>query len=277
MRRFPRHRGEISCHVLVGEHAGRGLRRRRRDEGPQPAAGGQSAAGGPVHDDELEIEKSWLLLAKTDSEEFGRFFAKYHRPLLAYIQHRTGDPDLAQDLLSETFLEAVRHLGTFRFRGVTFGAWLFRLARRRVARHYARRRRRKEVPFAVDEHDRPVEVDPAGAVEEDQDAQLLALCLRQLGDLDQDLVVLHYFGGLRLAQVAVVLGMSEGNVKTRLYRARQRLASLLDDPAIRGRLSREGRRALDELRLEPGRLSVVSGDRRAAPGGADDEDDGRRT
>ena len=65
--------------------------------------------------------------------------------------------------------------------------------------------------------------------------------------------------GFTLAQIAVVMAMSEVNVKARLHRARRKLASLLEAPEIRSRLSREGRRAIDELRLESGRLRLIEG------------------
>lgn len=211
---------------------------------------------------ELIIERRWLLLSRVDPEEFGRFFDKYHKPVLSYIKHRVGDTDIAEDLLSETFLEAVSSLGRFRFQGISLGAFFFRLATRRIAKHFAQERRRQETPFILDDHDPLVPPEGPAVVEADQDAQLIALCLRRLGDQDQDIVVLHYYEGLELAQIAVILGWNENAVKVRLHRARGKLASLLGSPEIRNRLSREGRRALDEMRLETSRLQVLgSGDR----------------
>ncbi len=269
-------------HVLVGEGAVGGLRRRGRPT-PGPASGPAPVAGGAGDEDrtaipdspdstlldtseqndvneqnELDIEKKWCLLARLDHEHLGHFFDKYHGPLLSYIQRSVGNHDIAEDLLSETFLEAVDGFWRFRFKGVTFGAWLFRLAKRRIAKHFARQRRRREVVFNEDVHDVAVPAVIGAALEKEQDEQLLALCLQHLDDGNRDLMVLRHWGGLTFAQVAVVLDEDVEKVRSRYYRARKRMASLLSGPAIRERLTREGCQALDQLRLELGNLRVVS-------------------
>lgn len=214
------------------------------------------------HDDraeqnELDIEKKWCLLARLDHENLGYFYQKYHQPLLSYIQHSVGDRDVAEDLLSETFLEAVDGFWRFRFKGVTFGAWLFRLSKRCIARHFERQRRRGEVAFNETVHDVAVPAIVMAALEKEQDRQLLALCLQYLDDGNRDIMVLRHWGGLSFEQVAVVLGEDVEKVRSRYYRARKRLASLLSNPEIRGRLTRDGCQALDQLRLELGNLSLV--------------------
>ena len=206
---------------------------------------------------ELDIEKKWCLLARLDHENLGFFYQKYHQPLLNYIQHSVGDRDVAEDLLSETFLEAVDGFWRFRFKGVTFGAWLFRLAKRCIARHFARQRRRGEVVFNETVHDVAVPAVVTAALEQEQDWQLLALCLQYLDDGNRDIMVLRHWGGLSFEQVAVVLSEDVEKVRSRYYRARKRLASLLSNPEIRGRLTRDGCQALDQLRLELGNLSLV--------------------
>ncbi len=260
---FLRHLNDLRRHIPHDQGgAGGGLRRRRHTESRSAADDPTAAAEpGPETPNELDIEKRWMLLARIDNEQFGLFFEKYHRPLLSYLQHRVGDRDVAEDLLSETFLHAIGNLGRFRFQGVTFGAFLFRLARHRAARYFERRKARQEQTFAIKEHDLAVPPEAVAAIEAEQDAQLVALCVRQLDEEAQDLVVLHYFQHLSQAQIAVIMGLSEENVKARLYRARGKLARLLESPHVRARLSREGRRALDQLRMDDARIRVIAGDK----------------
>jgi len=224
-------------------------------------------AGGAVdlqEQNELDIEKRWCLLARLDHEHLGYFYDKYHLPLLSYIQHSVGNREAAEDLLSETFLEAVDGFWRFRFKGVTFGAWLFRLAKRCIARHFERKRRRGEVAFDECVHDVPIPAVAVESLEMEQDRQLLALCLQYLDDGNRDIMVLRHWGHLTFEQVAVVLGEDVEKVRSRYYRARKRLASLLSNPEIRGRLTRDGCQALDQLRLVLGNLSLV--DERGAHG-----------
>jgi RNA polymerase sigma-70 factor (ECF subfamily) len=229
--------------------------------------GRASGPGNPEADnpwsEELEIERQWCLLARLDHEHLGKFFEKYHRPILGYLQHRVGDRDIAEDLTSETFLAAVDGFWRFRFRGVSFGAWLFQLARGRLGRYYRKRQNRQDVSFVEGLHDPVAGSDVQERLEGEQDRQLLALCLRELDPENQDLLALHYWGGLTLAQTATVMKMKTDVVKARHHRARRRLAKLLSRPEIRDRLSREGRRALDELRLELLDLELVGHDEEA--------------
>jgi len=224
--------------------------------------GDQNLVAGEQNDDleqnELDIERKWCLLARLDHEHLGHFFEKYHQPLLNYIHHSVGDRDIAEDLLSETFLEAVDGFWRFRFKGVTFGAWLFRLAKRRIAKHYDRKRRRGEVAFDEERHDTAVPAEITTALEREQDQKLLALCLQHLDDANRELMVLRHWGGLTFDQVAVVLAEDLEKVRSRYYRARNRMAVLLSGPEIRERLTREGCQALDQLRLELGNLHLVT-------------------
>ncbi len=274
--KFRCHRRPGSRHSPAGDGAGGGSRRWRRDDDP-PAEHVEFSADvyrrdDGIQRDDLEIEKKWLLLARTDLEHFGLFFDKYRGPLLSFIQHRVGDWHTAEDLLSETFLEAVDGLWRFRFQGVTFGAWLYRLARRRIAKHFDRRERRREIAFATDDHDVPIPSTVQVGLEEDQDRQLLALAVRQLDSVSQEIVILYYWEYFSLAQIAAILGASEANTKARLHRARRKLASLLEAPEIRCRLTREGRRALDELRLDIGRMRLIEGYEDPQEGGDGRED-----
>jgi RNA polymerase sigma-70 factor, ECF subfamily len=204
-----------------------------------------------------------MLLARIDREELGRFFDKYHGPVYSYLRHRVLDEHIAEDLLAETFLEAVSKLGRFRFQKVTFGAYLFRIAQRRVARHFRQVGRQPRLRPLSEEH-LIVQPDGPAVVQAGEDAQLVALCIGQLADADQDIVILHYYEQLKLAQVAVIMKMHEETVKKRLIRARQELARLLEDPEIKRRLSREGRRALQALRQGERQMRLLDGGERGS-------------
>lgn len=262
MGRFSCHKNHLAGHVADNTGAAGGLRRRRKPgHGPHDARTaaprGLSRRSG---DDpaELDIERRWMLLARIDREELGRFFDKYHGPVFSYIRHRVLDEDTAEDLLSETFLEAVDRIGSFRFQGVTFGAFLFRIAQRRLARYFRTINRQPRMA-PLDEEHATVMPDGPAVVQAGEDARMLALCIRQLANEDQDIVILHYYERLKPAQVAVVMGMREGLIRQRLTRARRELARLLDDPEIKRRLSQEGRRALQALHQGERQMRLLDG------------------
>ena len=87
--------------------------------------------GGVHHTDEA-------LLLSGDLEDFGRFYDRYVRPLLAFFQRRTGDPEAAADLTAETFAAAMIARERYQAQTATAAAWLFAIAQHKLA-DYRRR------------------------------------------------------------------------------------------------------------------------------------------
>jgi RNA polymerase sigma factor (sigma-70 family) len=87
---------------------------------------------GTVHDTDE------TLLLSGDLEDFGRFYDRYVRALLAFFQRRTGDPEVAADLTAETFAAAMVARARYRGRTATAAAWLFAIAQHKLT-DYRRR------------------------------------------------------------------------------------------------------------------------------------------
>lgn len=146
------------------------------------------------------------------------------------LAHRLlGDRHLAEDVTQETFIAAMRNLGTYRGEGPV-GGWLYRIAYRQAVAQLRRRRDLPADPATVaDLADRAT---PPGASPE---ARLLA---RELAaELDAAIAslspplraafVLRDVQGLSTAEVAIALGIGESAVKMRLARARDALRAAL--------------------------------------------------
>jgi RNA polymerase sigma-70 factor (ECF subfamily) len=133
----------------------------------------------------------------------------------AWCLMRSGDPHLAEDVMQETALAALRQLPTLRDPGRLRG-WLFRIAQRRLAD--AARARPVEVPLTV-EPPAPATDGPPHA-----DARKLRIARRAVRRLPLFLrkpVRLHYLQGRPLREVAHRLDTTVNGVKARLYRARR--------------------------------------------------------
>ena len=78
------------------------------------------------------------LLLSGDLEDFGRFYDRYVKALLAFFQRRVSDPEVAADLTAETFAAAMVSRGRYRARTETAAAWLFAIAQHKLA-DYRRR------------------------------------------------------------------------------------------------------------------------------------------
>ena len=83
-------------------------------------------------------ETDEALLLSGEPEDFGRFYDRYVRSLLAYFQRRTRDPETAADLTAETFAAALAARGRFRTRSTPASVWLFAIAHHKLTDYHRR-------------------------------------------------------------------------------------------------------------------------------------------
>ncbi len=159
----------------------------------------------------------------------GAIWRTHQRPLVAWLRTLVGGA--ADDVASETWIDVARGLHGLSGDEAAFRTWLFTIARRRAVDHLRRLGRRPESAFAP-EHlvDRPGATDVAEQAESSVALQRLLAVVHQLSADQRDVILLCVLGGLRPAQVAPVLGKTEGAVRVLQHRALRRLAELLPRP-----------------------------------------------
>ncbi len=171
---------------------------------------------------ELDIEKGWFLLAKADPDQFVFFYDKYNRQVRSYLYSRTYDHDLADDLCQATFTRALDRLWQFRWQGVSFGAWLFRIAKSLLNDHI--RRSETRLADSIDDVKQSSQAIKDKALLPDEELedkrlnQALHDCIEKLDPNCRDWITLHYIEGMKTAEVAVIAGVKTGTMKARLSR-----------------------------------------------------------
>jgi RNA polymerase sigma-70 factor, ECF subfamily len=192
----------------------------RRDDGPPPAEGDSATA--------LRLVER---AQSGDADAFGELYDRYVDVVFRYVCCRVGSRQLAEDLTSETFLRALRRIGSFTWQGRDVGAWFVTIARNLVADHDKSSRYRQEVTTddltAYGTH--LVDDGPEDAVIEVLRGEVLLSGVRRLGAEQQECVVLRFLQDLSVAETAAVMGRSEGAVKALQYRAVRTLARLLPE------------------------------------------------
>ena len=166
-----------------------------------------------------------------EADAFGRLYDQYSDTVYRYIYYRVGGKATAEDLTSETFLRALRRIGTFTWQGRDFGAWLVTIARNLVADHFKSSRFRLEVTTGEMLDANEVERSPEDSVLESLSNAALLDAVRELNPQQQECVTLRFLQGLSVAETARVMGKNEGAIKTLQYRAVRTLARLLPDDA----------------------------------------------
>ncbi len=161
---------------------------------------------------------------------FAELFDRHARVVGAFVSRRVG-ADVAEDIVSETFLAAFRRRGDFEFARESAKPWLFGIAVRLMRNHRAREaahwRSLVSATGAADvDHDGEI-----GAAGERMDA---AAALRRLGPAlaalparDRETLQLYAWSGMTYEELAVVLDVPVGTVRSRLNRVRRKLGEAM--------------------------------------------------
>jgi RNA polymerase sigma-70 factor (ECF subfamily) len=165
---------------------------------------------------EVDVEALVRDARAGDSAALGQLYDTYRDRVARFATGRLGDAEKAEDVTSETFEAVLRNLGSYR-PGTDVEAWLFTIARRRVADHFRRRFRRREVELG--EAVQPAVGGPEEVVVAAEWRAEIAGAFRRLRPDQQEVLALRVLGDLSAAQVGEVLGKSEGAVRVAQHRA----------------------------------------------------------
>lgn len=180
-------------------------------------------------------EQELVLRAKAgDDEAFAQLMQDNEKRIYNLTLRMTGNPDDAMDLAQEAFLNAWRGLKFFKGDS-TFSTWVYRLASNACIDHLRRKKRRQDIdlPMPMDEEDdRPPDIpDDRFQPERELERQELrnAVCsgLEQLSDEHRQVLVMREINGLSYQEIADVLDLETGTVKSRIARARNSLRKIL--------------------------------------------------
>jgi RNA polymerase sigma-70 factor (ECF subfamily) len=164
-----------------------------------------------------------------DAEAFGRLYDRYVGLVYRYAYHRLGDRPQAEDVTSETFLRALRRIGTLQYQGRDIGAWFVTIARNLIFDHVKSSRYRLESTTSDIVELSPSTHGPEQQVLDMATNEELLRCIRKLNADQQECISLRFLQGLSVAETAAIMDRNEGAVKALQHRAVRRLAQLLPE------------------------------------------------
>ena len=191
---------------------------------------------------QAEIERFVERAKRGDQQAFGCLVDEYKDKIYSYVSRMLGDPYEAEDVTQEAFVRAYRSLP--RFRGASsFHTWLYRIASN-LAIDVVRRRKRNDVSaFSLDEplesddgeYEREIADDTGGPEDATGTRETQVAVRRAIMDLPaklRDVMILYELQGETYEDIAEILDVPLGTVKSRLFNARNqlkdRLASLVE-------------------------------------------------
>lgn len=143
------------------------------------------------------------------SEEFkAQIYTDYHHKVLSYLTGKTNDAYLAEDICADVFLKVYEKLDSFDETKSSISTWIFTITRNTLTDYFRTRRVFSEIPEDLEE---------GSDIEENycQNEMLdsLADALEALPERERDLIILHYYSGKTLKEVAESLHVSYAYVK----------------------------------------------------------------
>ena len=181
-------------------------------------------------DDELRIIQRVL---DGDRNAFEELLLANQKNVYNLALKMTGSEEDALDISQEAFLKAYRQLGSFRGESL-FSVWLYRLTYN-LCIDFLRKKPRTGVVSLTQQDDddtRDIEVPDVRELPEDrllrkETRKTIAACIDKLGSKHREIFVMREITGMSYVDIASVLQINEGTVKSRLARARASLANIL--------------------------------------------------
>ena len=175
--------------------------------------------------EDLDDTELLASIAAGSQPALASFYRRYNGRVYNFSLQRLDNPADAAEVLNEVMLEVWRGARSFAGRA-RVSTWLLGIAHHKSIDLLRRRGRRAANRLEVDIRDERPDPGPA-AVAGAQDAQLVRQCLERLPAAQRQVVYLTFYEGLSYAEIARVLEIPEGTVKTRMFHARKALANCL--------------------------------------------------
>lgn len=174
----------------------------------------------------------WRVQHHDDTIAFGRLVERWQTPIQQLCARMTGDLHRGEDLAQETFTRVFIHRHDYKPSG-KFSTWLWQIALNLCRDDLRKRYRHPESPWPDSTEENAGESvlspqdsvpSPDAVVDDLERAELVRLAVARLPESYRAVVLLRHFEGLKFAEIAEVLGIPEGTVKSRMVEGLNRLA-----------------------------------------------------
>jgi RNA polymerase sigma-70 factor (ECF subfamily) len=151
-------------------------------------------------------------------EAIGALYDRHHPHIFRYLWSRVRDQHQAEDLTGEVFLRMLTHLPSYRWRGVPFRSWLYRIAHNLAMDTFRKQGKTDTIPLDQAASVTGNGVAPEVEVERHLTIERVKRALQEIDPLQGEVVVLRFLSGLSLREVALVLDKSVAAVKSLQHR-----------------------------------------------------------
>lgn len=162
--------------------------------------------------------------ARRNPEAFGELFDRYALKVYRYTYNRVHHHESAEDITSQVFHDALKSIGYYK-PIAPFGAWLFTIARRRIADFYKKSHPTEELSEDVAEDTQSA----LSGVIRKEEVDHLTTALQALSEGEREMLRLRFAADMRYKDIALLVNKSPGAVKIAIYRLLDRLKENMEN------------------------------------------------
>ena len=174
--------------------------------------------------DELLKELQLIECAKQDPKVFGVLYERYHHEIFVFINKKTDDMNISGDITSQVFYKALANIKKYKYQGVPFSAWLYRIASNET-----------NLFFRKNNAQRAINIESAGIEEmiilfepsESRDIRPVIDAIAKLKPQEIELIELRFFEKLSFRDIAYILNTTENNAKVKTFRIIKRIRKIM--------------------------------------------------
>jgi len=176
-------------------------------------------------------ESELLNKIKSNPAVFSELFKLYYKPIFGYVLRRTGDFDDTADITAETFFKAFKYISNFSYNGISIKIWLYRIATNEVNLFIRQKKRHNRIFERLKLEDNELFNKYLNEDRRESDTELqkndqFLVILKEVKLLPvkyQEVISLKYFEGKDTKEIAEILNIKEGTLKSLLSRGLEKL------------------------------------------------------
>jgi len=147
-----------------------------------------------------------------DKEAFAKLYESHFEKIYRYVAIKIGNRIEAEDMTQQVFIRAYESISSYKYQGIPFSAWLFRIAHNQMVDFVRKESKKPTVPL---DETMPImsESDPVQEVEVRLNIEQVVAASKRLTKAQREVISLRFAGGLSIAECAKTMGKSEGAIK----------------------------------------------------------------
>ena len=182
-----------------------------------------------LHKDEILAEWSLIQEAQKHPAAFATLYSKYFKAIYLFTLRRTDNNSITEDLCTNVFSRALDNIGSYRFKGVPFSAWLYKIALHEIHAFYRKSKKERVVSVSSESLENLCK-DLKDESESDYKEEIEQKLLEALATLTSEemlYIELRFFEARSFKEIGDIQQVTENNAKVKTYRIIERLKKII--------------------------------------------------